>query len=291
MTTSRKSSGSGVAKVSSRASATRSWISAVNSTSCAVTSPKMARRSDSDSMPLRWSAASSSMLVRRLVSGVRSSCPASAISWACRSREELSERSIWLNDSASRARSPVASISMGVSSVVAVICSTAAESWRTGRRLDRAMVTPTIAAITTPATPKMISTAHSELRMLFVGSSGRPMTIAKPPGSSPRGTATMRYSTPASDTPERAEKPRPSRAIASSSGPRTRLSRASLPGPGSGLAGGTKKVLPSARIAATARSAERIERPVRVLTVCRSSTTGPRASGAAVVTSSSSSAR
>ena len=118
------------------------------------------------------------MLVRRLVSGVRSSCPASAISWACRSREELSERSIWLNDSASRARSPVASISIGVSSVVAVICSTAADSCRTGRRLDRATVMPTMAATTTPETPKMISTAQSELRMSLVGCSGRAITRA-----------------------------------------------------------------------------------------------------------------
>ncbi len=58
------------------------------------------------------------MLVRRLVSGVRSSWPASAISCAWRSRDEASDRSIWLNDSARTAMSPVALIVIGVSSLV-----------------------------------------------------------------------------------------------------------------------------------------------------------------------------
>ena len=158
------------------------------------------------------------MLVRRLVSGVRSSCPASAISWACRSREELSERSIWLNDSASRARSPVASISIGVSSVVAVICSTAADSWRTGRRLDRATVTPTMAATHHPGHPE--DDQHHPQRAEDVV--GRRPAAGRSPGRScpgPRSAARRRCGTPrpASDTPDRAEKPRPSRATASSS--------------------------------------------------------------------------
>ncbi len=118
------------------------------------------------------------MLVRRLVSGVLSSWPASAISWACRTREELSEASIWLNDEASRARSPLASILIGDSSLVAVTCSTASESWRTGRRLDRATLAPTIAAMITPEPPKLISTSHSELSVLLVPCNGRPMISA-----------------------------------------------------------------------------------------------------------------
>ena len=83
----------------------------------------------------------------------------------------------------------------------------------------------------------MISTAQSELRMSLVESSGRAITRAKLPGTSPSGTATMRYSTPASDTPDRAENSRPSRATASSCGPSTSRS----------LSSGTKNVLPSAR--------------------------------------------
>ena len=87
------------------------------------------------------------MLVRRLVSGVRSSCPASAISWAWRSREEFSERSIWLNDSASIGQIIARrSIVIGSSSLVTVTCSTASDSSLTGRRLERATLAPTTAA-------------------------------------------------------------------------------------------------------------------------------------------------
>ena len=180
----------------------------------------IAIRSASLRIPLRESAISSSMLVRRLVSGVRSSCPASAISRVCRSREEASERSIWLNESASIARSPVASILIGVSSLVSVTCSTASASWRTGRRLERATVAPTIPATTTPVPPKMISTTHSELRIVLVGSSGRPSTSAKLPRSV-IGTATIRNSSPLADTPVRTEVPYCVRAMASSCGPST----------------------------------------------------------------------
>ena len=74
--------------------------------------------------------------------------------------------------------SPVASILIGVSSLVTVTYSTAADSWRTGRRLERATVAPTTPAATTPVPPKMIKTTHSELRMSLVGSSGRPSTSA-----------------------------------------------------------------------------------------------------------------
>ena len=90
------------------------------------------------------------MLVRRLVSGVRNSCPASAISRCCRSREEARDRSIRLNASASRVMSSLPLTAIGVRSSVRVTCSTAAASSRTGRRLERATALPAMAASTTP---------------------------------------------------------------------------------------------------------------------------------------------
>ena len=71
--------------------------------------------------------------------------------------------------------------------------------------------------------------------MLLVGCSGRAITRAYAP-TSLSGTAAMRYSTPASETPDRAENPRPRRATASSSGPST--SRSPLVGHEEGAAVG-----------------------------------------------------
>ena len=75
-----------------------------------------------------------------------------------------------------RPRCRLALMLIGVSSLVTLTCSTAADSSRTGRRLERATYAPTTAAMITPATPKMIKTSHSELRISLVGSSGRPRT-------------------------------------------------------------------------------------------------------------------
>ena len=61
--------------------------------------------------PSAW--ASRSRLVRSEVSGVRSSWPASATSWRCRSREAASAASIWLNAVASRAISSSPSTGSG----------------------------------------------------------------------------------------------------------------------------------------------------------------------------------
>ena len=98
--------------------------------------------------------ASRSMLVRSEVSGVRSSCPASATSWRCRSREAPSAVSTWLNDAASRAISSSPSTGSGVRSSVRAISSTAAVRRRTGRRPLRATPQPATGRPSTPARPK-----------------------------------------------------------------------------------------------------------------------------------------
>ena len=82
--------------------------------------------------------ASTSMLVRRLVSGVRSSCPASATRRRCWAREEASAASIVLKDAASRPISSRRVTSMGTSrSRVAATCSAAPVSTATGRTAPR----------------------------------------------------------------------------------------------------------------------------------------------------------
>ena len=78
------------------------------------------------------------MLVRRLVSGVRSSWPASEISWACCWRDAARAASMALNDRASRASSSSPLSSMVDSrSWVAATCSAAAVSRSTGRMVAR----------------------------------------------------------------------------------------------------------------------------------------------------------
>ena len=93
----------------SRASSTRSPTSSVSSSSWATRSAR--RRSRSPAGSLRREP-STSRLVRSDVSGVRSSCDASATSCRCARWESSSASSIVLNDAASRASSspPVASI-------------------------------------------------------------------------------------------------------------------------------------------------------------------------------------
>ena len=90
-------------------------------------------------MPPRRSAwASSSRLVRRLVSGVRSSCPASTTSRRCRSREACSAASILLNDVARLASSssPVTAIGRELLGPGDVLGGRAQPSY--GRKADRA---------------------------------------------------------------------------------------------------------------------------------------------------------
>ena len=85
---------------------------------------------------------SRSRLVRSEVSGVRSSWPASATSWRCRSREADSATSMSLNAVASRATSSSPSTGSGVRSSVRAICSTVWVSRRTGRSPLRATAQP-----------------------------------------------------------------------------------------------------------------------------------------------------
>ena len=80
---------------SSRASSTRSPTRVVSSSIWARTSASSSVRASSGRSVPAW--VSRSMLVRSEVSGVRSSCPASATSCRCRSREAASDVSIWLN--------------------------------------------------------------------------------------------------------------------------------------------------------------------------------------------------
>ena len=97
----------------------------------------------------RWS---TSMFVRRLVSGVRSSCEASATSCRCAFSDRSSASSIVLKLSARRESSsrPFASIRLS-RSCVSVTCSVARVSRRTGASAARATTSPSAPAMRDPA--------------------------------------------------------------------------------------------------------------------------------------------
>ena len=118
--------------------------------------------------------------MRSDVSGVRSSWPASATSWRCRSREADSEVSIELKARASRAISSLPSTSIGSSFSVRAMSSAAWVSRRTGRRPLRATPQPASAAVTTPATPKISITRPSVSRVASFGASDWATTSATP---------------------------------------------------------------------------------------------------------------
>ncbi len=138
---------------SSRASSTRSPTRVESSSTWAVTSSKISCRELSAIPPRLSACASSSRLVRRLVSGVRSSCPASATSRRCRSRERCRARSMSLNDAARLASSSSPVIGIGFSSSVRAMCSAAALSWRTGSSADLATASPISPAAMIPPPP------------------------------------------------------------------------------------------------------------------------------------------
>ena len=125
----------------SRASSTRSPTSSASSSSCATRSRR--RRSRSAAGRSRR-VPSTSRLVRSEVSGVRSSCDASATSWRCARWESSSASSIVLNDAARRASSssPCASMRRDRSRVRATCSAVSVSSvdrshgvrgWRSGR--------------------------------------------------------------------------------------------------------------------------------------------------------------
>ena len=154
---------------SSRARSTRSATSSVSSSSWATTSVRSRA----------WSAAprpprpSTSRLVRSEVSGVRSSCDASATSRRCARCEASSASSIVLNAPASRdsSSSPSRSIRR-VRSRVRATCSAASVSSATGRTAVRVAIRASRIAAATPSStitprpsrsvPSVWSTSSSE---------------------------------------------------------------------------------------------------------------------------------
>ena len=145
-------------------------------------------------VPLEWAPsawASRSRLVRREVSGVRSSWPASATSRRCRSRDAASEVSIWLKAAASRAISSSPSTASGARSSVTAIRSTERVRRRTGRRPLAATAHPARAAASTPSPPETSMTVPSLARVRCCDESGWASTSA---ASLPAGTVATRYS-------------------------------------------------------------------------------------------------
>ena len=117
---------------------------------------------------------SHSTLVRRLVSGVRSSWLESAISWRCRRREPASRSIIELNADDSRATSSRPRTSIGTSrSSVAATCSAAAVSRSTGRTTTRATASPAPPATSTPSDATSRSRRVRSLRVASTSSRER----------------------------------------------------------------------------------------------------------------------
>ena len=137
-----------------------SEMSVVISPSCSTTSESSRARSSGGSVR---SPASTSMFVRTLVSGVRSSCDASATSWRCARVDSSRAPSIALKLAASRLSSSFPSTSMrSERSWVSLTRSTVSVSWRTGVSAARATTSPRPAAMTTP--PAAISRRKSPMR-------------------------------------------------------------------------------------------------------------------------------
>ncbi|GAA3096020.1 hypothetical protein GCM10020254_46570 [Streptomyces goshikiensis] len=155
-------------------------MSEASSVICAFTEASSSRRSSGGmARPVSSLRASSSMLVRREVSGVRSSCPASAISCACLSWEEASAAVIALKDRERRAIS--SSPSTGIRTVrssVRAMCSTASVSSSTGRSPVRATHRPAAPAPTTPIPLTSISTQARVESGSSMSASGLAMEIA-----------------------------------------------------------------------------------------------------------------
>ena len=144
---SRTSSGAAVS-CSPRARSISSEISVVIAPSCSITS--LSRRSRSPGGSVR-SLASTSMFVRRLVSGVLSSCDASATSCRCARVDFSSAPSIALKLAARRPSSSRPPESMRCErSPVSVTFSAVAVRRRTGASAARETASPSAAAIAIP---------------------------------------------------------------------------------------------------------------------------------------------
>ena len=155
-----------VSAASSRAKSTRSPIRVESSSICAITSCSRAFFSSSEiwGAPGFCSNMSSSMLVRMEVSGVFSSCPASATSCACRCRDWSRAANIWLKLMVSRANSSLPTTGMGVSFWVRVTASTADWSRTSGFRPAVATTMPVMMASSTPKPPNT-KRARPKVRM------------------------------------------------------------------------------------------------------------------------------
>ena len=156
---------------SSRASSTRSPTNWLSSEICPMTSSSREFLSASgiDGAPGRLAAMSSSTLVRRLVRGVLSSCPASATRRACRSRLSPRATSIWLKLLVRRAISSSPATGMGRRSSVRAMRSTALVRRATGASPVRPTAVPATAASAIPAAPTRVSTIARRLRAALVG--------------------------------------------------------------------------------------------------------------------------
>ncbi len=182
---------------SSRASSTSSLTSPLSSRIWASTSRNRASRSFAGSARRGLASArnSSSMLVRRLVSGVRSSWLASSTSSRWRARDASSARSMLLRLLASRAISslPVTGISADRSWVRATSSAAAAAAF-TGLRDARAISLPSSTAPATPATPTPSRISPRVRSVLSTSAMGRASWIAPGvrPGTNSRGTVATR---------------------------------------------------------------------------------------------------
>lgn len=162
--------------VSGRESSWRSPMSAASSVIWAFTEASSALRSAAGSgRPVSSLRERSSMFVRSEVSGVRSSCPASAMSCCCRSREEARDPVMELKERERRAISSSACSSTGMRtarSSVRATCSTASVSRSTGRRPALATASPAAPAPRTPIPETSSRISARSLRVDWVLLSG-----------------------------------------------------------------------------------------------------------------------
>ncbi len=152
------------------------------------------RSSGGMARPVSSLRARSSTLVRREVRGVRSSWPASAMSWAWRSRDVARDAVIELNERDSRAISSSPSTGMRtVRSSVRATCSTASVSSSTGRRPERATQSPAAPAPMTPMPETRRRTQARVERGLSTSLAGRATETARSVGAVPGWVAFTGY--------------------------------------------------------------------------------------------------
>ena len=170
------------------ASDTTSFTRSVSSASWAETSPTSSRRSAADR---RWlERSSTSRLVRALVSGVRSSCEASATSRRCEARACSTAASMALKRSARRPSSSWLETSMRRErSCVVDTCSAASVSSRTGASTARDPRRPSAAASRVAPAPTATSSSTRRSRVASTSPAGRTNMTATPGAT---GAVTMR---------------------------------------------------------------------------------------------------